>query len=361
MADDRDESQKTEEPTQKRLADAREKGDIAKSQEVVNWVVIGAGTLVLLAFGGSMARDLEAVMRPFLASPHDIVIDPPSTLKLTKSLALAVLQILAVPFLLLMAAGVSGHLLQQPPVFSPSRLQLKFEKLSPLAGFKRLFGGQAIINLVKGVTKLVIIGAVAIGVLWPAREKAGGLVSLDPALYLPAARDLSLKLLGAVLAVLALMALLDFVYQRHDFIKRQRMTKQEVRDEHRQLEGDPHVKGKIKQVRLERARRRMMARVPEATVVVTNPTHYAVVLLYEQGKTNAPLCVAKGVDALAARIKKVAEEHKVPIVEDAPLARALYASVDLEEEIPPEHYKAVASVIGYVFRLKGMTKALARR
>lgn len=361
MADDRDESQKTEEPTQKRLADAREKGDVAKSQEIVHWFVISAGTLMLLVFGGSMARDLGVVMRPFLAAPHDVVIDPQGALKLAKSLALAVLQILAVPFLLLMAAGVSGHLLQNPPVFSPSRLELKFEKLSLLKGFKRLFGTQSIVNLLKGVTKLVIIGAVAFGVLWPARAKVGHLVSLDPALYLPAARALALKLLGAVLAVLALMAFFDFVYQRHDFFKRQRMTKQEVRDEHRQLEGDPHVKGKIKQVRLERARRRMMARVPEATVVVTNPTHYAVALLYEQRKTNAPLCVAKGVDALAARIRKVAEEHNVPIVEDAPLARALYGSVELEEEIPPEHYKAVAGVIGYVFRLKGMAKSAARR
>lgn len=361
MADGHDDSQRTEEPTQKRLADAREKGDFAKSQEIVNWVVIGAGTLVLLAFGGSMARDLEAVMRPFLAAPHDIVVDPSSALKLTKSLALAVLQILAVPFLLLMAAAVSGHLLQNPPVFAPSRLQLKLEKLSPLAGFKRLFGTQAIINLVKGVTKLVIIGAVTFGVLWPARKKIGNLVSLDPALYLPVTRQLSLKLLGAVLAVLALMALLDFVYQRHAFIKRQRMTKQEVRDEHRQLEGDPHVKGKIKQVRLERARLRMMARVPEATVVVTNPTHYAVALFYEQGKTNAPRCVAKGVDALAARIRKVAEEHEVPIVEDAPLARALYGSVELEEEIPPEHYKAVAGVIGYVLQLKHALTRSKRR
>jgi flagellar biosynthetic protein FlhB len=356
MADDRDDAQKTEEPTQKRLAEAREKGDVAKSQEIVNWVTIGAGTLVLLAFGGSMARDLAQVMQPFLAAPHDIVIDPPGALKLTKSLTIAVLQVLAVPFLLFMAAGVLGHLLQQPPAFTTERLKLKLEKLSPLAGFKRIFGAQALLNLAKGLTKLVIVGAVAFGVLWPERDAVGGLVSLDPALYLPAARDLSLKLLGAVLAVLALMALLDYVYQRYEHIKRLRMTRQEIRDEHRQLEGDPHVKGKIKQVRLERARRRMMARVPEATVVVTNPTHYAVALLYEQGKTEAPLCVAKGMNALALRIREVAEEHNVPIVEDPPLARALYASVELEEEIPPEHYKAVASVIGYVFRLKGITR-----
>lgn len=361
MAEDRDESQKTEEPTAKRLADVREKGDVAKSQEVVNWIMIGAGTLMLMVFGGGMARDLAAVMRPYLAAPHDIVIDPLNAVKLSRSLGLSVLQILAVPFLLLMVAAIGGHLLQQPPAFTPTRLQIKFEKLSPIKGFKRLFGTQAILNLVKGVTKLVIVGAIAFGVLWPARQKIGALVSLDPALYLPAARSLSLRLLGAVLAVLALMALLDYVYQRYDFIKRNRMTRQEVRDEHRQLEGDPHVKSKIRQVRLERARRRMMARVPEATVVVTNPTHYAVALLYEQGKTRAPLCIAKGVDSLATRIKALAEEHKVPIVADPPLARALYASVDVEEEIPPEHYKAVAGVIGYVYRLKGELSGARRR
>lgn len=360
MADDRDQSQKTEEPTQKRLADAREKGDVAKSQEVVHWTVIGAGTLVLLAFGGGMARDLMVVMRAFVAAPHDMAMDAFGALALTRALGVAILQILAVPFLLLMAAAVAGHLLQQPPMLTPARLAPKAEKLSPLKGLKRLFGSQASVNLAKGLTKLGIVSAVAFGVLWPMRVQIGNLVSVDPALYLPAAQGIALKLLGAVLAVLALMALLDYTYQRYDFFKRQRMTRQEVRDEHRQLEGDPHVKSKIKQVRMERARRRMMARVPEATVVVTNPTHYAVALLYEQGKTNAPLCVAKGVDAVALRIRTIAEENNVPIVRDPPLARALYGAVELEEEIPPEHYKAVASVIGYVYRLRG-ERAHARR
>jgi flagellar biosynthetic protein FlhB len=157
----------------------------------------------------------------------------------------------------------------------------------------------------------------------------------------------------AALAVLAVVAVLDYALQRYRFMQRNRMSKQEVKDELKQTDGDPAVKARIRKVRIERARRRMMAQVPEATVVITNPTHYAVALKYESGKMAAPICVAKGMDALALRIRAVAEEAEVPIVENPPLARALYASVELDEAVPPEHYKAVAQVIGYVMRLTG--------
>jgi len=161
------------------------------------------------------------------------------------------------------------------------------------------------------------------------------------------------QILIAVLSVLALVAALDYLLQRFRFVQRNRMTKQEVKEEFRQTEGDPAVKARIRKIRMEKARRRMMAAVPEATVVITNPTHYAVALKYEQGKMAAPVCVAKGTDTLALRIRAVAEEHKVPIVENPPLARALYAAVELDEVVPPEQYKAVAQVIGYVMRLTG--------
>jgi flagellar biosynthetic protein FlhB len=161
----------------------------------------------------------------------------------------------------------------------------------------------------------------------------------------------------AALAVLAVIAGGDYFVQRYRFIKRHRMSKQEVKEEFRQTEGDPAVKAKIKQIRTERARRRMMAQVPDATVVIMNPTHFAVALKYESGEMAAPVCVAKGVDALALRIRDVAEENDVPVIENPPLARALYASVDLDEAVPPEHFKAVAQVIGYVMRLTGKIKA----
>ena len=161
------------------------------------------------------------------------------------------------------------------------------------------------------------------------------------------------KVLIAALSAMAVIAGADYLLQRFQFMKRNRMSKQEIKEEYRQTEGDPLIKGKIRQIRLERAKRRMIAAVPEATVVITNPTHFAVALKYESGKMAAPICVAKGVDALALRIREVAKEHEVPIVENPPLARALHAAVELDEAIPPEHYKAVAQVIGYVMRLTG--------
>jgi flagellar biosynthetic protein FlhB len=175
---------------------------------------------------------------------------------------------------------------------------------------------------------------------------------LDPVALLPTARSLALKLFGVVVAILAVIAAVDYLFQYRQWFERQKMSLREVKEEFKQSDGDPKIKAKIKQLRANRAKKRMMAAVPKATVVVTNPTHYAVALQYERDM-NAPLCVAKGVDSLALKIREVAEAHGVAIVENPPLARTLHAAVDIDEEIPAEHYKAVAEVIGYVMRLNG--------
>jgi flagellar biosynthetic protein FlhB len=167
---------------------------------------------------------------------------------------------------------------------------------------------------------------------------------------------LLMRILIAALAVLAAIAAGDYLLQRYQFLKRNRMSRQEIRDEFRRTEGDPAIKARIRQLRIERAKRRMIAEVPKATVVITNPTHYSVALRYESGKTPAPICVAKGVDAVALRIREAADKHGVPIVENPPLARALYATIDLDEAVPPEHYKAVAQIIGFVMKLSGKAR-----
>lgn len=361
MADEQDESQKTEEPTAKRLADAHEKGDVAKSQEITTWFMIAMATLVLYAFGGDMARSLGGLLERFFERPDEMRLDGGSALALARDLALALAGLLALPVALLSFAALAGHLVQHRPIFTTSKLEPKLDKLSPLEGFKRLFGPTALANFAKGIAKLALVGTAAFLVIWPERAVLGSLVTSDPTALLPLALSLSLKLLVVSLVVLAVIAALDYAHQRQEFMKRNRMTKQEVRDEFRQQEGDPHVKAKIRQIRVERSRRRMMAKVPEATVVVTNPTHYAVALQYESGKMAAPVCLAKGIDAVALRIRVVAEENNVPVVEDPPLARTLYATVEIDEEIKPEHYKAVAGVIGYVLRLKRGGMAPARR
>lgn len=356
MAEEQDESQKTEEPTAKRLADALEKGDIVKSQEINNWVGIASGTMVLAMFGGSMSRQLAEILQSFIARPESFGTDPAALLHMGKHLTLAVGAVLAMPALLFVGGALAGHIIQHRPTLNFEKLQPKFDKLNPMTGLKRLFGGSAVSNFLKGLGKFVVVGAATFFVLWPERHKLGILMGADTAALLPLTLKLSIDVLGTALAILAVLAALDYIMQRRAFYKRNRMTKQEVRDEHRQSEGDPLVKGKIRQIRTERARQRMMAKVPEATVVVTNPTHFAVALQYETSKNIAPVCVAKGADRVALRIREIAKENNVPIIEDPPLARVLYATVDLDQEVPPEHYKAVASVIGYVMRLKGRYK-----
>jgi flagellar biosynthetic protein FlhB len=356
MAEEQDDSQKTEDPTQKRLADALEKGDIIKSQEINNWVGIAAGTAVLAMFGGPMSRQMAMLLQSFIARPETYDTDPGALLQIARALSLQVGAILAMPALLFVLTALAGHVIQNRPSLHFDKIMPKLDKLNPLAGFKRVFGGAALSNFLKGLSKFTVVGLAAFFVLWPERFKLGILLGADPAVLLPISLKLSINVLSTALAILAIVAVLDYIMQRRAFYKRNRMTKQEVREEHRQSEGDPLVKGKIKQIRGERARRRMMAKVPQATVVVTNPTHFAVALQYETGKNIAPVCVAKGADKVALRIREVAKEHNVPIIEDPPLARVLYATVDLDQEVPPEHYKAVASVIGYVMRLKNRHK-----
>ena len=243
-----------------------------------------------------------------------------------------------------------GSLVQHRLVWSAEALIPKLSKISPAAGLGRLFSKQALANFVKGLLKLLLIGAIMTALLWPQRARLESLVAVDPLAVLTIAQSLSLDLLGAVVAVLALIAAADYLFQYRQWYERQKMSQRELKEEFKQSEGDPAIKAKIRQIRQSKMKKRMMAAVPKAAVVITNPTHFAVALQYERGM-NAPVCVAKGVDALAKKIREVAGEHGVPIVENAPLARALHATVEIDEEVPPEHYQAVAEVIGYVLRL----------
>ena len=200
-----------------------------------------------------------------------------------------------------------------------------------------------------------LVGAIMSVILWPKRNQLDGLVTMDPAVVLLLTRALSLDVLGAVVALLAIIAAADYLFQYRQWYNRLKMSLQELKDEFKQTDGDPHIKAKIRQLRLERSKKRMMAAVPQASVIITNPTHYAVALQYDRGMA-APVCLAKGLDNIALKIREVAAEHNIPIVENPPLARALHATVEMDEEIPPEHYKAVAEVIGYVMRLRGAVR-----
>jgi flagellar biosynthetic protein FlhB len=293
----------------------------------------------------------------FLQQPDTMSVDGASLTAMMR-LLLPKLALAVAPFFAVMiAAGLAGHMLQSRPGFSLDKIAPDFSKVSPLAGFKRLFGAEGWMNLLKGLAKMAVVGVAIWTQLWPERHNLEAILNQSTVAVLGDMSRLLFKVMMASLATLGLIAGLDYFWQRMRWLSRNRMSKQEIKEEYRQNEGDPTIKAKIRQLRYERARKRMMAAVPTASVVIMNPTHYAVALKYESGKMAAPVCVAKGIDALALRIRAVAEEHDVPVVENPPLARALHAAVEIDDAIPPEHFKAVAQVIGYVMRLQGKLPA----
>jgi flagellar biosynthetic protein FlhB len=351
MADEHDAAEKTEDPTQKRLDDAHDRGDVAKSQEVNTWFMIAGAALVLSTFSGSIGGGILMPLRNVVANSWMIHADGPGLLALAQSLGVALIAALGVPLLLLMIAAIAGNMVQHRLVWSGESLKPKLSKISPLAGAKRVFGKQAAANFAKGIFKVAALGAVMTAILWPERHRLDAMVRFDPAAILGATVTLTLQLLGAVVAMLALVAIADYFFQYRQWFERQKMSLREMKEEFKQSEGDPHIKGRIRQLRHARMKKRMMAAVPQASVIITNPTHYAVALSYDRGMS-APVCVAKGVDSIALKIREVAKAHDIPIVENVPLARALHATVEIDDEIPVEHYHAVAEIIGYVMGLK---------
>ncbi len=356
MAEDNGDTDKTEEPTQKRLEEALKRGDVVKSQEVNTWFVIAGAALVLMAFSGTMGKDLTTTMRGLIANSYDISVDGPALPRLFQKIGSEMIAAVAIPFLILLLAALGGNMIQHRLVWTFDALAPKLSKISPAAGAKRLFSKQALANLGKGLIKLVLVGSVLTALMWPERGRLEAITRSDPSVIMSLSLSLALKLLGSVVAMLAVVAAADYLFQYRQWYERQKMSLRELKEEFKQTEGDPAIKGRMKQVRQIRMRRRMMAAVPKATVVITNPTHYAIALEYERGM-DAPICVAKGVDSIALKIREVADKHSVPIVENPPLARALHATVQIDQQIPPEHYKAVAEVIGFVMRLRRMASA----
>jgi flagellar biosynthetic protein FlhB len=333
------------------LDEAHQRGDVVKSQEVNTWFVMAGATLVLMVFSGSMSSNLVTTLRGLIANSSIIRMDGPALPGLFQKLGLELISAIAIPFLLLALAALCGNLIQHRLVWSYEPIMPKLSKISPMAGLQRMFSKQALANFGKGLVKLAVVGTVLTILMWPERERMDALVGMDPAALLLFIREVALKLMGSVCAMLAIVAGADYLFQYQQWYEKQKMSLQEIKEEYKQTEGNPAVKGKLKQLRLSKARKRMMAAVPKASVVITNPTHYAVALQYERGM-EAPICVAKGMDALALKIREIAAEHSVPVVENPPLARALHATVEIDEAIPAEHYKAVAEVIGYVMKLR---------
>lgn len=347
-----DQDQKTEEPTSKRLKEARERGQLPVSREISAWVLFIGILSVVAWLGPVMARDMITSLRIFIEMPHSLVVDERGLQSLLghtlASMGMATVAI----FLVLAFAATAGTVVQTGLFASLELIKPDLAKLSLVKGFKKLFSSQALVELGKSFAKLVLLGMVAYYTLLPVATALPSMTGhdlLDVTAYL---HDQTVHLIIMLLLTFTVIAIADLVYQRMQFTKNLRMTKTEVKDEYKQQEGDPMIKNRLRQIRMEKARKRMMAQVPKADVIVTNPTHYAVAMQYDAAKMAAPVVLAKGTDALAMRIKAVAEEHKIPIVSNPPLSRVLYETVEVDEPIPSQHYRAVAELISYVYKLK---------
>ena len=352
MAEEDDVS-KTEDPTAKKLNDARRKGSVAQSQEVKNWAILlgAAGLLIFLA--PHMATNLRNTTRPFIEKPHAIDLKFGDIREVFIDLTLESLIILAPLMVVMVVLAIASNIGQFGLTISTEKIKPDFGKLNLIKGIKRILSTRSVVEFLKGIFKLSIVSVVGFGLSLPYLDDLQVMPQMDFVFSLDRIYLLAIVLVSGTVGVMTVLAFFDYLYQRQSFMKQMRMTKQEVKDENKQSEGDPQVKARIRQIRMERARERMMQAVKDADVVITNPTHFAVALKYDIGAMEAPICVAKGVDSLAFSIRREAEEHEVPVVENPPLARALYDTVELDEEIPTEHFKAVAEVIGFIMRQRG--------
>lgn len=347
MAEDKDGASKTEEATPRKLEEARKKGDVAKTADMAPLLSLTAAFGVMAVAGGYLMRNLATDLLPFIQHPHEIPVIGGGSYIVRQAMESAALPLLAI-LIAASFAGVFGNVIQHGFLWATEKLKPDWKKVSPLAAIKRIYGIDGLVEFLKSLLKISAVGFVAWMVLKPRFLEMSGMSALTPMAILPMCGEILRALFISVLCLMAVTAGSDWLWQRYRFSQRMKMTKEELKQDHKNSEGDPFIKAKLRQQRMERSRRRMMQAVPTATMVVMNPTHYAVALYYKAGETAAPRCVAKGLDALALKIRAVAEEANVPVIEDPPLARALYAAVDVDEVIPTAHYEAVAKIIGFI-------------
>ena len=355
MADESD-LEKTEQPSQRRIDQAREQGQVARSRELSTFAVLLAGGGVLWFMGASLTQAMVQMLHDGLSLDRDMAFN--SALMIPRLYELAMDALIAfAPFLLIvMIAAAFSPLLLNGWLFSIEALQPKFSKLNPVAGLGRMFSWTALVELVKALAKAALVGGVAAWVIWSNRDAVMALGLQSAAAAIPATGHLIGSGFMIIVGAMLLIVAIDVPFQLWDHNKKLMMTKEEVRQEAKETEGDPMVKGRIRQLQREAARRRMMSAIPTADVVVTNPTHYSVALKYSEQGARAPVVVAKGSHLVALRIREIAKEHHIPILEAPPLARALHKHTDLGDTIPEALYTAVAEVLAYVYQLRRYEK-----
>lgn len=351
MAEENDQ-ERTEAPSPHRLEKAREEGRVPQSKELSTFAVLMAGGAALWLSASWAGRELAGIMRGGLTFEPEVARDSHFVLARLADQFVNALLALAPFLLLVIIAAFAAPVLLRGWLFSTKALAPKWNRLSPLAGFKRMFSHQSLVELLKSIAKVALLGGVAVWLMWANLDGAFSLGVESPGQAVMHLGDWVGRIFLLISAAMVFIVVLDVPYQLWHFLRQHRMTKDELKREAKETEGDPYLKARVRSIQREMARRRMMAEIPTADVVVTNPTHYAVALKYAEGKMGAPRVVAKGADAIALKIRALAAEHQVPLLEAPPLARALYRHAELGAEIPVPLYTAVAEVLAYVYQLR---------
>lgn len=345
--------EKTEKATPKKKQDSRKKGQVAKSQDVNASINLLTVFLLLLFIGPFMLEKISSLLIEFFQNSMLVQVTEESAslllIEVLKEMGLILAPILAAALI----AGVAANYMQIGFMFSTETIQLKLEKLDPIKGFKRIFSIRAIVELLKSILKISVVGLVTFIVIWQRMDEIMVLSKKSIGNAMTTLADITVKVGIYASIALLVLSLLDYLYQKYDYEKNIRMSKQDIKDEYKNIEGDPLIKSKIKQKQREMAMQRMMQEVPKADVVITNPTHYAIALKYDDQKSDAPYVIAMGVDFVAQKIKYVAKENDVVMVENRPLARALYDQAEIGQAIPEEFFKAVAEILAFVYKTKG--------
>jgi flagellar biosynthetic protein FlhB len=352
---DEDESAKTEDPTPRKLEEARKRGQVVNSREVTNFLMILSLAFIIFWVFPYSSKNTLFLLKGFVENVHNIDISGSNFIQLLSHTINKVLlySILPLAFLVIIAM-ISSFVQQEGQInlsFDPITPDLS--KLSPLAGLKRMFSMKSLVEFIKGIIKISIVAVILYFAIMANTKHLLSYIHFSPMMIVEKIYSIINNLLLYVCMFLFVIAVIDYTYQRFEHMKSLRMTKQEIKEEYKDTEGSPEIKQKLRQLRAEKAKNRMVADVPKADVVVTNPTHYSIALKYDSDKMSAPKVVAKGQDNIALKIREIAKEHDIPLVENKPLARALFDNVDVGEEVPVEHYEAVAAVISYVYKLKG--------
>jgi len=349
--------ERTEEPSAKRRTEAREKGTVVKSTEANSVVVLLAGILLLKAFGPWMFAEIKSMFYSVYLSLHDPDMSQVAIVKRVSDTVFMTGRIMLPVIILILVAGVTANYLQIGFLLTFKPLVPSLDKINPLSGAKRLFSLRSIVELFKNIAKLTVIGWVAYLTISGSFTEFLTLAERSVGTIWLFMLQTGYNIVIRILLVLIIIAIIDYIYQKYEHEKNLKMTKQEVKEEHKQMEGDPQVKSRIRSLQREMARRRMMEEVPKATVVVTNPTYIAIAIQYQPQEMETPVVVAKGKRVIAQKIKDIAKENNIPVVEDKPLARAMYDKVEPGWEIPVEFFTAIAEILAYVYRLKNKAAA----